>query len=405
MSNSLAIAAVTTTLRNILVRGIGEVLGSGLVTARPPDKARDSGDSTNQINVFLYQTLPNASFRNTDVPGRVKPGETGRFPLALNLYYLITAYGQDNEDIISHRLLGEAMRVLHDYAILNPDHIRTALPESDLHNQVERVRITPQSLNLEEISKLWTTFQTPYRISAAYEVSVILIDSSRPVRTPLPVLTRGSDDQGVLAQTGLIPPFPTLQLVQPPNQQPSVRLGERLILKGHHLQSQGDVIVRFMHPRWSRPFDLTSQPGATDTEVVVELPERSQDWPAGFYTVMVQVGQGGQERVTNALSFSLAPKILRFDISPLGTLTVTCEPHIWPEQRVLLLMGDRELLPQVDLDASPLTEKTNTLVFNLRDIPSGDYFLRLRVDGVDSLLVDRSVQPPVFDVSQKVQVP
>jgi hypothetical protein len=68
-------------------------------------------------------------------------------------------------------------------------------------------------------------------------------------------------------------------------------------------------------------------------------------------------------------------------------------------------MGDRELLPQVDLDASPRTEKTNTLVFNLREIPSGDYFLRLRVDGVDSLLVDRSVQPPVFDVSQKVQVP
>ena len=202
-----------------------------------------------------------------------------------------------------------------------------------------------------------------------------------------------------------VPPFPTLQLVQTLNQQPSVRLGERLILKGYHLQSQGDVIVRFLHPRWSRAFDLTSQPGATDTEVGVELPARSQDWPAGFYTVMVQVQQGGQERVTNELSFSLAPKILRFDISPPGTLAVTCEPHIWPEQRVVLLVGDRELLPQVDLDASPRTEKTNTLVFNLRDIPSGDYFLRLRVDGVDSLLIDHSVQPPVFDVSQKVQVP
>ncbi len=405
MSNSLAIAAVTTTLRNLLARSIGSELGSGIVTARPPDKARENGDSSNQVNLFLYQTLPNASLRNADVTGRVRPGETGRFPLALNLYYLITAYSQDNEDIISHRLLGGAMRVLHDYAILNPDHIRTALPESDLHNQVERVRITPQSLNLDEISKLWTTFQTPYRISVAYEVSVILIDSSRPVKTPLPVLMRGSDDKGILAQTGLIPPFPTLQLVQPPNQQPSVRLGERLILRGYHLQSQGDVIVRFMHPRWSRPFDLTSQPGAMDTEVVVELPERSQDWPAGFYTVMVQVRQGEQVRMTNELSFSLAPKILRFDISPPGTLTVTCEPHVWPGQRVVLLVGDRELLPQVDLDASPRTEKTNTLVFNLREIPSGDYFLRLRVDGVDSLLVDRSVVPPVFDVSQKVQVP
>jgi hypothetical protein len=403
MSNSLAIAAVTTTLRNLLARSIGSELGSGVVTARPPDKARENGDSSNQVNLFLYQTLPNASLRNADVTGRVRPGETGRFPLALNLYYLITVYGQDNEDIISHRLLGGAMRVLHDYAILNPDHIRAALPESDLHNQVERVRITPQPLNIEELSKLWATFQTQYRISVAYEVSVILIDSSSPTKTPLPVLMRGSDDKGIQAQTGLIQPFPTLQLVQPPNQQPSVRLGERLILRGYHLQSQGDVIVRFMHPRWSRPFD-TSQPGATDTEVVVGLPERSQDWPAGFYTVMVQVRQGEQVRMTNELSFSLAPKILRFDISPPGTLTVTCEPHIWSEQRVVLLVGDRELLPPVDLDASPRTEKTDTLVFNLKDIPSGDYFLRLRVDGVDSLLIDRSVQPPVFDVTQKVQV-
>jgi hypothetical protein len=30
--------------------------------------------------------------------------------------------------------------------------------------------------------------------------------------------------------------------------------------------------------------------------------------------------------------------------------------------------------------------------------------VRLRVDGVDSLLVDRSVSPPVFDTSQKVTV-
>lgn len=405
MSNSLAIAAVTTTLRNIIARGIGEVLGSGIVTARPPDKARENGDSTNQVNVFLYQTLPNGSLRNADITGRVRPGETGQFPLALNLYYLITAYGQDNEDIIGHQLLGQAMRILHDYTILNPEDIRVALPESDLHNQVERVRITPLPMNLEEVSKLWTIFQTQYRISVAYEVSVILIDSKRPIKTPLPVLTRGSDDKGIFAQTDLIPPFPTLQRVQPPNQQPSVRLGERLVLRGHHLQSEGDAIVRFMHPRWSRLIDLVSQAWATDTEVVVELPERSHDWPAGFYTVMVQVRQGGQERMTNALSVSLAPKILGFDIIGDRTLTLTCQPHIWSEQRVVLLVGDRELLPQVDLDASPRTEKTNTLVFNIRGIPAGDYFLRLRVDGVDSLLIDRSVVPPVFDASQKVQVP
>ncbi len=191
MSNSLAIAAVTTTLRNIIARGIGDELGSGSVTTRPPDKARENGESSNQINIFLYHTLPNSALRNQDIPSRVKPGETGKLPLALNLYYLITAYGQDNDDILGHRLLGAAMRVLHDAAILKPGDIKAALSESNLHQQIERIRITPQSLSLDDVSKLWTTFQTQYRISAAYEVSVILIDSSLPVKAPLPVLTRG----------------------------------------------------------------------------------------------------------------------------------------------------------------------------------------------------------------------
>lgn len=397
MSNSLAIAAVTTTIRNLVARSITEELGSGIVTTRPPDKARDNGDNTNQVNIFLYQTLPNTAWRNMDLPSRVRPGETGHFPLALNLYYLITVYAQDNEDIISHRLLGEVMRVLHDYAILNPADIRNALPESDLHNQIERVKITPQTLNLEEISKLWATFQTQYRISVAYEVSVILIDSSLPVRTPLPVLTRGFDDQGILAQASLLPPFPTLQAVQPPLQQPSVRLGETLTLTGHHLQSEGNTIVRFVHSRLPFSLDVIPQLGANDTEITVEIPSQNQDLPAGFYTVMVLLQQDGQQRVTNALSFSLAPKIQQFEINN-SILTLICQPQILPEQRVFLLIGYRELSPQ------NITQKTDTLEFNISNIPPGEYFLRLRVDGVDSLLINRTVQPPVFDVSQRVQV-
>ncbi len=397
MSNSLAIAAVTTTIRNLVARSITEELGSGIVTTRPPDKARDNGDNTNQVNIFLYQTFPNTAWRNMDLPSRVRPGETGHFPLALNLYYLITVYAQDNEDIISHRILGEVMRILHDYAILNPADIRNALPESDLHNQIERVKITPQTLNLEEISKLWATFQTQYRISVAYEVSVILIDSSLPVRTPLPVLTRGFDDQGILAQASLLPPFPTLQAVQPPHQQPSVRLGETLTLTGHHLQSEGNTIVRFVHSRLPFSLDVIPQLGANNTQITVEIPSQNQDFPAGFYTVMVLLQQDGQQRVTNALSFSLAPKIQQFEINN-SILTLICQPQILPEQKVFLLIGDRELLPQ------NITQKTDILGFNISNIPPGEYFLRLRVDGVDSLLINRSVQPPVFDVSQRVQV-
>ena len=78
MSNSLAIAAVTATLRNLLVAGFA---GDGAVadtafTTQPPDKARSG--TTNQLNLFLYQTTPNAAWRNQSMP-HVKPGESGPF--------------------------------------------------------------------------------------------------------------------------------------------------------------------------------------------------------------------------------------------------------------------------------------------------------------------------------------
>src|SRR6185503_15922813 len=104
------------------------------------------------------------------------------------LYYLLTAYSDDEDDTNAHRLLGEAMGVLHDHPLLGAAEIRNAtspiadLSDSDLHEQIERVRINLQPLTFEDMSKLWTTFQTHYRVSAAYQVSVVLIESTRRPR-------------------------------------------------------------------------------------------------------------------------------------------------------------------------------------------------------------------------------
>ena len=69
-----------------------------------------------------------------------------------------------------------------------------------------------------------------------------------------------------------------------------------------------------------------------------------------------------------------------------------------PEQRATLLLGSQEVI------ADPHAAQTNTLAFQAAGIAPGDYFVRLRVDGVDSLLVDKTVTPPVFDPAQKVTV-
>lgn len=238
MSNYLAIAAVTATLQHLLERvgdtdGDAELVGTR-VTAMPPHLAREKED-TNQINIFLYQTTVNAAWRNLDLPTRVKQGETGTPPTALNLHYLITAYSSTKSDILSQRLLGRAVSILNDHPILNADEIKAALPGNDLFLQPEQIRITPKDLSSDDIFKMWSSFQTQYRLSAAYEVDVILIESNRPVKTPLPVLTRGPEDSGPSAQPDLKPPFPIIESVMFPNCRPFALIGDALTITGHNL--------------------------------------------------------------------------------------------------------------------------------------------------------------------------
>jgi hypothetical protein len=404
MSNALAIAATTATLQAILSKAIGgdPDLSDTAYTMLPPDKAR-TGHTTNQLNLFLYQILPNAAWRNWNAPTQVKPGESGMPPLAINLHYLLTVYGRDNDNSqpFDHHLLGRAMSTLHDHALLGPDEIRLAFPGSDLERQVERVRITLQPLTIEEISKLWTGFATQYRLSVGYEVSVALIDSTQPVRAPLPTLTRGAKDSGPAAQSNLVSPFPALVGVAPPNQQDGARLGDPLTISGFHLDGTG-VGVLFDHPLWATPIERAPDPGGTATQLTVGIPNLPATWPAGMYTLGVLVQRPGESfrRATNLVPFPLAPAITIAPTSAAAgtiTFTITVSPQVLPAQQVSLLVGD------LDIPAAPIAAAASTLSFTAT-LAQGDYFVRLRVDGVDSLLIDHTVAPPVFDTTQKVTV-
>lgn len=409
MSNPLAVAAATVTLQAILLNGVtaDPDLSDATVTVLPLDKARGS-NTANQLNLFLYQVLPDAAWRNMNIPTQVGPLETGTPPLPLTMHYLLTAFGRDDDATLpfGHHLLGQAMSVLYDHALLGPDEIRAAtavpLPTSNLDQQIERVRITLQPLSLEEISKLWTGFATQYRLSVGYEVSVALIDSTQSKRAPLPVLTRGPSDQGILSQSNLLNPFPALTQVQLPNNQPSALLGDTLVLTGNNLNGTS-LGVQFNHPLFTAPVEVAPLAGGASTQVKVQIPNVPASWPAGFYSIAVLVQRPGEtyRRTTNLLSFALAPKLTIAPASAAGpniTYTATCVPDVLPLQEATLLISDQEVVAQ------PHPAQTNTLTFNALGLIAGQYFVRLRVDGVDSLLVKASVTPPVFDTTQQVTV-
>ena len=132
MATALAIAGVTAILADLLQNGmvvnkVGSLVGGDVkVSAFPPDRLAVDDQEPIQVNLFLYQVTYNSGWRNEGLSARNSQGErTANPPLALNLHYLLTAYGAKylNWEI----LLGYAMQVLHDTPILSRDAIRTAL--------------------------------------------------------------------------------------------------------------------------------------------------------------------------------------------------------------------------------------------------------------------------------------
>ena len=273
MSSALAIAGVTAVLRDLLNDGlinhnVSGLLGSTVtVSAVPPDRVVPAnGAESTQLNLFLHQVTFNTGWRNHALPSRDGSG-TQRLsnpPLALDLHYLVSAYSA--EELGSEILLGYAMQLLHETPVLDRKAITTALnpspsvettlppalralAECGLADQVEQIKLVPDPLSTEEMSKLWTAVQSHYRPTAAYVATVVLIESSKPTKPTLPVLTRGPVDpvtkleRGVVVQADLLPPFPTIQTVQAIDGQPVAAVGATVELTGHHLNGTNRTVV------------------------------------------------------------------------------------------------------------------------------------------------------------------
>ncbi|MGH4008701.1 MAG: DUF4255 domain-containing protein [Pseudonocardiaceae bacterium] len=194
MSNGLAIAAVTSTLRYVLERALqhphpGPVGGARVTTLRPGQLTDTSVGHGPSINVFLYRVTPNHAWNLADLPTGSTNGSVGnQRVVALDLHYLITCHGQD-ESLDAQRLLGRTVTALAVTPVLTRDVVADAmdtyateaettfLADADLADQVEPVKVSPTSMSLEEMSKLWSVLQTPYLPSLTYTATVVLIES------------------------------------------------------------------------------------------------------------------------------------------------------------------------------------------------------------------------------------
>ncbi len=418
MSSPLAIAGVTAVLRDLLVNGLidhdlSPSVGDVTVSALPPDRIIPNNDQyPSQLNLFLYQVVPNSGWRNAGFPSRNGRGDRlSNPPLALDLHYLLTAYGALN--FHAEILLGYGMHLLHETAVLSRDAIRTALvppspasaggglPDhlallstSNLADQVEQIKITPLTLNTEELSRLWSAFQTHYRPTVAYQVSVVLIEGQRSTHRALPVQSRHSH---VLT---LHQPF--IESLSPQLLSP----GGELKIQGYNLKAE-DVEVRFGEASVVPPDSAIA-----DDEITATVPTGLR---AGINTVQVvhRLDLGTPHELHRGFESNVAAFMLRptFTFGTLqnhvnhgddihsADLPLTFDPLVGKTQRVLLLLN--EFNPPTTRNPfaysfeAPLRNQpsdpsaTASITFHLDHVHAASYLLRVQVDSAESaLLID-----------------
>jgi hypothetical protein len=426
MSTALAIASVTAVMRQRLREWLADqevasLIGNAVkVSVLAPDRVVVAdGTEQSQLNVFLYNVSRNVGWANNGLPTH---DPTGRFRVAnaalgLDLHYLISAYS--SSDFHAEILLGYAMQLLHEAPVFTREAIRSALnpaenpdlpaalsalADSGLADQVESVRITPQYLDNDAISKLWTATQSSYRPTAAYDVSVILIQGTQPTRPSLPVLSRGEmdlatgRDRGVVVRPNLIPPLPTIETVKPAGEQPQAVLGQTVALTGHHLGGSSREVF-LTNDRFQVEEVLADSGTDVDDRMEFVIPAaQSEDFTVGVYNLTARMIRPGEteSRETNRVALVVAPEINNLpqtvarDGDGDASLTLTFTPAIRQGQRVTLLLGQAEYEPE---DFAP---PALSLHFVVEDAPLGTFLARLRVDGIESAIIDRAATPPVF---------
>lgn len=443
MSTALAIASVTAVLKDLLVNGmidhdLSSSVGDVLVSALPPDRIpTDAQNEQSQLNLFLYQVAPNPGWRNVALPSRNGQGERlTNPPLALDLHYLLTAYGA--KDLHAEILLGYGMQLFHETPVLTRDAIRralappstivtggslpstmTALYESALDEQIEQIKITPTAMNAEEIFKLWSAFQTRYRPTAAYQASLVLIESRNTTRAALPVRERKlfvvpfqhPRIERLLSQENAAAPESALQ---------PVLAGYNLIVVGTQLRGD-DTTVSVGGVELAPPAADISP-----TRIRIQLPDALRAGVQGVQVVHRRLmGSPPEPRLaatSNLAAFVLRPAITSVaadNITGAGTgdemrlsaiINLVVEPPVKSSQRVVLLLN--EFAPEQGTTAlaysfnapsgntaSPPDETAN-LSIPVSGMVAGKYLVRVLVDGAESPLVADANPPTPADAGR-----
>lgn len=420
MSSVLAIAAVTQVLKRILDEALGTSdiasLGTSVSSISPAKIEADGSTNTNLLNVFMYLTTPNQGWRNHAYPSHNASGERiSNPPLALDLHYMISCYGLNELD--PEMILGAAMQILHDNAVLSRSLIQTYLTQngpaslleelsiletSGLAEQLEQIKITPETLNTEELSRLWTAFGAKYQRSAFYKASVVLIEGRKSTRATFPV-----KEPKVYLQQFLLPNISKISSRSTPEESTidhqKIFPGYSLVLKGNQLKGQITAVLIGGKEVIENDFSFHS-----NTEIIFPIPP---DLNAGIHGVQVvhkvdmELPPPRKIFSSNVEAFVLSPIIasvteenITIDGNAHLELQLNINPAIEDKQKVTLLLNETNIDFAIEspkaYSFSLLPGDSNsiwTIPITTKGVKNGDYILRVRVDNTISPVADNYV--------------
>ena len=402
MSDYLAVGGVSAVLRSLLTSaltsgGPSTILGSSPgITATPPDLIPTGPSEQPQLNLFMYYAGLNAALRNLDLPSTGSRGERlSNPPLALNLHYLVSAYGSNQFD--PEILLAWAMQVFHDTPVVPRQVIQDALtnllsgqvsPEaqliagSTLANQVEHIRITPETLTTEEIYRLWAAFQTNYRPTTSYRVSVVVIQGTQSFASNLRVRHR------TVTALPLQPPI--IDRLSPG----TVPAGGTLTIAGQNFLGDlpADTLISF-------DFAAGVPPSTIQGNCIrVALPANLQAGTRSvriLRTIVFPRSPTPHPGFTSGpAQFQLVPTIANtppISVARGATFTVQVSPGVGRTQQATLYIGDNAL----PIDERPVSAPATSLTLDF-PIPAtfqtGTFPLRIEIDGASSQLTVDTTQ-------------
>jgi hypothetical protein len=397
MSDYLAVGGVTAVLKSLLNAGLSEggpstvLVSPPGITNKPPDLITTGQDEAPQLNLFMYYASINPALRNLNLPSVDSNGNViSNPPLAINLHYLVTAYGANPYD--PEILLAFAMQVFHNTPVVPRSTIQAALTALDsgspsneqkliafstLASQIEHIRITPEALTTEEIYRLWTAFQVSYRPTTSYQVSVVVIQSTQSYQSNRPVRQRSLI---ALPLTG-----PMISSVSPL----MVAAGQIMTISGSNFLSgaASNTLVSFDEGAPVAPATVqgnlvrvaapnTLEAGTCDVRVMCN--------------VMFPSGSTYPCFASNAVPFQLIPTIAAPATPPYratqgGSFAISVNPAVGNMQTVVVYIGDAAI-PQTHGALGPPSTSNTVTVTVPSTIAPGAYPLRVEVDGAQSQL-------------------